>query len=125
MEANVTYMEAAAFCATLGLGAHLATPRNADENQCAVTLFGAGSEIRLGYIGSETEGSFVGVDGLGAVTYTSWAEAADEPSLPATNNTSVIVYTLEWIQSPWYTVSISEEHEAWCQLSRCYRPDCL
>ena len=81
-----TYSAAEQYCS--GMGAILATPRTAAENECAKDVANAvvsGGVFWIGYRGGNTADSFVGADG-GTMNFSNWYPSAGEPDLDYTDN---------------------------------------
>ena len=117
MEENLLYHEAESSCANLG--AHLATPRTAEENDCIAADVEGEQWARfwLGYRGGRSEESFVGADASGPITYNNWG--TDEPALERDDNCAAIGETGVWYDQPCDVARFFT-----CQLKNSRLPEC-
>ena len=111
----VNYTEATRTCADLG--AHLATPRNAEDNAC---LYGMAVNMWIGYRGDGDPENFLGEDGC-------WYLDEASPfidDLYLTTNDQCMVISLT--SSGWYDVScaIDDTFKFVCQIPECYKGEC-
>ena len=116
---NLRYTEAESKCASLG--AHLVTPRTAEESACATDVAGS-SAVWLGFRGGRTEESFVGADGRGPITYTNWRDG--EPNLLSDGDNCVAHWPSTRYGGHWLDFSCGNEQKTMCQMKDWYRPQC-
>ena len=116
MDQSLTYSGASKLCRNHG--AHLATPRTAEENQCVTDAVVASHVVWLGYRGGETEESFAREDGCGALSYTNWY--AGQPDLEDEKN----CVDVSGGTGVWFDASCATSRHVVCQLQNCYRPQC-
>ncbi|KAF0312101.1 Lectin BRA-3 [Amphibalanus amphitrite] len=110
------FTEAKAAC--VSLGAHLAVPRSAEENQCVLTM-AAGVDVWIGLSEHGEDGVFVAEDGgepMTTVDIPFWG--AGEP-----NNRSTVNCMQIW-QNAWDDTDCDWPQKFMCQLRLWNRPDC-
>ena len=104
-------------------GAHPATPRTQEENECARDASLSLTRVYfawLGYRGGQTEDSFVGTDGCGPLAFRNWDINANQPDLVAADNCVTIDGYGRWFDAG----CNAETGKIVCQLENCHRPEC-
>ncbi|XP_043197554.1 snaclec botrocetin subunit beta-like [Amphibalanus amphitrite] len=120
---TVNFTAAAENCAALG--AHLATPRSAEENLCysnASSGFVLRSGSWMGYRGNSSLAAFVGEDGCGPVG--NYSNFFVEPTSFDDNQCVLTSDTSAEDGKVWMNVPCAFISAFVCQLEFCYRPEC-